>query len=63
MKLDQCEKCEYHIDYTLNEVICDFWDEVTHRITVKRLKEIYVKDCPKKKSARHSVLQNLKKGN
>lgn len=61
MKLDSCEKCEYYLDYALNEVICNFWDEITHRITVKRAKEIFVKDCPKEKSARQSVLHALKK--
>ena len=63
MKLEQCDKCKFNgnVDFMQNEVLCNYWEESTHRIMVRRAKEVFIKDCPKEQSiARHSVLQTLK---
>ena len=52
MKLDDCKKCEKHIDNIADQVLCSYFNETDYKVTFedKEAECVFVVDCPKEKS-------------
>jgi len=55
MKLDECFKCEHHVEYRDGFVMCRFWKQKEQRMTQVIDTITYLINCPKNEGGKMSA--------